>query len=126
MKYIGYLIALMSLVFGTEYFIMKCYYPEYLFPLMVAIPLFFILFGSFAIHFVYLKPTPSIMIMMGVKMSKVLISMMLILLYVLLIKDNPVSFLFSYLLYFTTYLAFETVMLFSINKKKSTKNDEQL
>jgi len=116
----------MTFIFGTEYFVMKCCFPEYLFPLLIAIPLFFTLFGSLAIHFVYLKPSPSIAIIMGMKMFKILISMMLIILYVILIKDNAASFLFSFLLYFTTYLSFETWMLYSINKKKSAKKNDQL
>ena len=125
MKYIGYLIALMSVLFGTEFFLLKCFRPEYYFPLLATIPLFFTLFGYFAIRFVYLKPRSSIAVVMGVKMLKILISLILILLYVSLIKENSVAFLFSYLLYFFAYLAFETWMLYSINKKKSTKRNEQ-
>jgi len=50
---------------------------------------------------------------------------MVILLYVFFIKENSVSFLFSFLYYFLTYLVFETLMMYAINKKQSTKKDEQ-
>lgn len=125
MKYFGYLVAWMSLLFGTQYFVMKYACPEYLFPLLIAIPLFFILIGYLSIRFVYSKPTVSIAMWMGVKTFKILLSLIIILLYVVLIKEQSVSFLFSYLYYFLTYLAFEIWMMYAINKKKSTKKDEQ-
>ncbi|MDD4921208.1 MAG: hypothetical protein PHS30_01885 [Bacteroidales bacterium] len=125
MKYFGYLVALMAFLFGTEYFVMKYLCPEYLFPLLTAIPLFFLLIGFLSIRFVYTKPSVSITMLMGVKTLKILISMVIILLYVVLIKEQSVSFLFSFLYYFITYLAFETWMMYAINKKKSTKKNEQ-
>jgi len=125
MKYFGYLVALMAFLFGTEYFVMRYAFPEYLFPLLTAIPLYFILIGFLSIRFVYTKPSVSITKLMGVKTLKILVSMIVILLYVVLIKEQSVSFLFSFLYYFLTYLVFETWMMYAINKKKSTKKDEQ-
>jgi len=125
MKYFGYLVALMTFLFGAEYFIMKYAFPEYLFPLLIAIPLFFILTGFFSIRFVYTDPSVSVAKLMGLKTLKILISIVIILLYVILIKEQSASFLFSFLYYFLTYLAFETWMIYAINKKKSTKKDEQ-
>lgn len=124
MKYIGYLTALMAFVYGAEFSIIKSCFPEYYFPLLVTIPLFFIIFGSLALHFVYLKPSPSILILMGVKVVKILISLILILLYVFLIKENAVSFLISFLLYFLVYLIFETILLNKFNKKNYVKKDD--
>jgi len=121
MKYFGYLVALMAFLFGSQYFVMKYAFPEYIFPLLIAIPLFFILIGFISIRYIYLKPDVSVAMLMGVKTVKILISMAIILLYVTLVKEQSVSFLFSYLYYFSTYLAFETWMLYAINKKKSTK-----
>ena len=121
MKYFGYLVALMAFLFGSQYFVMKYAFPEYIFPLLIAIPLFFILIGFISIRYIYLKPDVSVAMLMGVKTVKILISMAIILLYVTLVKEQSVSFLFSYLYYFITYLAFETWMLYAINKKKSTK-----
>lgn len=114
----------MALVFGTEFSILKFCFPGFYFPLLAAIPLFFILFGSLAFHFVYLKPSPSIMHLMGVKVVKILISLILILLYVLLIKENSVSFLISFLLYFLVYLIFETILLNKFNKNNYNKKDD--
>lgn len=125
MKYFGYLVALMAFLFGTEYFVMRYAFPEYLFPLLIAIPLFFVLIGFLSIRFVYTKPSASITMLMALKTVKILISLIIILLYVVLIKEQTVSFLFSFLFYFLTYLAFETWMMYAINKKKSTKKDEQ-
>ena len=125
MKYFGYLVALMAFLFGTEYFFMKYAFPEYMFPLLTAIPLYFLLIGFLSIRFVYTKPSVSITKLMGLKTLKILVSMIVILLYVVLIKEQSVSFLFSFLYYFLTYLVFETWMMYAINKKKSTKKDEQ-
>lgn len=125
MKYFGYLVVLMAFLFGTEYFVMKYAFPEYLFPYLIAIPLFFILVGYLSIRFVYTKPAVSITMWMGVKTLKILISLIIILLYIILVKEQSISFLFSYLYYFLTYLVFETWMMYAINKKKSTKKDEQ-
>jgi hypothetical protein len=125
MKYFGYLVVLMAFLFGTEYFVMKYAFPEYLFPYLIAIPLFFILIGYLSIRFVYTKPAVSITMWMGVKTLKILISLIIILLYIILVKEQSISFLFSYLYYFLTYLVFETWMMYAINKKKSTKKDEQ-
>jgi hypothetical protein len=126
LKYSGILTALMAVVFGAEYAVLACCLPEQLFPLMVAIPLFFIVFGWLALRFAYLKPSVSIGLLMGIKSSKIILSIILILLYVLLVKDHSVSFLVSFSLYFLTYLTFETWMLYSVNKKKSIKKNEQL
>jgi len=125
MKYFGYLVALMTVLFGAEYVFLEYTNPEYLFPLLVAIPLLFVLIGYVSIRFVYTKPNVSVTMLLGVKAAKFLISLMVILLYVFFIKENSVSFLFSFLYYFLTYLVFETLMMYAINKKQSTKKDEQ-
>jgi len=126
LKYSGILTALMAVVFGAEYAVLHCCLPEQLFPLMVVIPFFFVVFGWLALRFAYLKPSVSIGLLMGIKSSKIILSIILILLYVLLVKDHSVSFLVSFSLYFLTYLIFETWMLYSVNKKKSIKKNEQL
>jgi len=125
MKYFGYLVALMAVLFGAEYFVLKYTFPEYLFPLIISIPLLFILIGFFSIRFVYTKPNVSVTKLLGVKTLKFLISLIVILVYVILIKEQSVSFLFSFLYYFLTYLVFETWIVYAINKKQCTKKDEQ-
>jgi len=125
MKYFGYLVALMTFLFGTEYFVLKYAFPEYLFPMLIAIPLLFILIGFFSIRFVYTRPNVSVAKLMGVKAIKFMISLIVILLYIFVVKEQSVSFLFSFLYYFLTYLVFETLMMYAINKKQSTKKDEQ-
>jgi hypothetical protein len=124
MKYVGYLVALMAFLFGTQFFVMNYVCPEYLFPLLVAIPMFFILIGFISIRFVYSKPSVSIIPLMGMKTIKLLISLIIILLYAVFIKVQPVSFMFSYLFYFLTYSVFEIWMMNAINKKNSTLKDE--
>lgn len=124
MKYFGYLVALMAVLFGAEYFVLEYAYPQYMTPMLVAIPLYFILIGFLSIRLVYSKPSPSIAKLMAVKTLKILVSLTVILLYVVVIKDQSVSFLFSFLYYFLSYLFYETWMIYAINQKKSTKKDE--
>lgn len=121
MKYFAYLIAWMAVLLGIEYFVLEYAFPQEMFSLLPCIPLFFALIGFLSIRFVYLKPSPSVAMMMGLKTLKILVSLILILIYILVIKDHNISFLFSFLYYFLAYLIFETWMIFAINKKKSTK-----
>jgi len=125
MKYFGYLVVLMAVLFGIEYFVLEYNYPQYLSPIFISIPLYFILIGFLSIRLVYSKPSPSIAKLMAVKTLKILISMIVILVYVVVIKVQSVSFLFSFLYYFLSYLFYETWMIYALNQKKSTKKDEQ-
>jgi len=72
MKYFGYLVALMTVLFGAEYVFLEYTNPEYLFPLLVAIPLLFVLIGYVSIRFVYTKPNVSVtMLLWGKRSSQV-------------------------------------------------------
>jgi len=120
-RFIGILVALMLAILGVEEIILQFFFKGHNFLLLPAIPLFFILLGTAAIKFVYSKKESSVAALMGVKMVKILLSLMFILVYVFFIKEQAVSFLMSYLIYFLAFLVFETWMLSAINKKnKST------
>ena len=108
----------MGILFLAEELIIKLRMPQQNFTLLPAIPIFFTVFGIAAIKLVYEKQNSSVAAFMGVKMAKILLSLMFILIYVFLIKENSVSFLVSYLVYFLSFLIFETWMVSSINKKK--------
>lgn len=116
-KYIVILTALMLVLFGLEQAVLSLWLPAYRFDLLPVVPAFFVVFGVLAIRFVYAKKQPGVSALMGLKVLKILLSMIIILVYVLLIKDNAVAFLASYLIFFSAYLCFETWLLTTLNKK---------
>lgn len=117
-RFILILFALMLALLGVEELVLNIYFEGCNFVLLPAIPAFFFAFGVAALKLVYARKQPSIAALMGVKMVKILLSLMLILAYVFLVKTNAVAFLVSYLIYFLAYLIFETWMLSVMNKKK--------
>jgi hypothetical protein len=117
-SYILKLASLMVLILGLEKIILIAALPQHNFAALPAIPVFFILFGAIMIKLVYSKPNPSVAVLLGAKMLKIMLSLVIILAYVLLIKENNLAFLISYMIYFLAYLVYETWMLSVINKKK--------
>ncbi len=101
----------MLLVFLAEKAVLLFALPQYDFILLPLIPLFFILFGIGAIKLVYEKKDYKVSSLMGVKMMKLILSLVIIFGYIFIVKDNPQAFLASYMIYFIVYLAFETWML---------------
>jgi hypothetical protein len=123
-KYLGILTALMAVICGLEYAALSLWWPNHILPLLWVIPVLFLAFAYIAMRLAYLRPSISIGLLMGVKSSKIILSLFLVLLYALLIKVESVLFLISYAVYFLTYLIFETWMLYSENKQKSNHRNE--
>ncbi len=115
-KYIVTLVASMGIIFGIELSLSLTVFPNIYFQLMPAIPIFFAAFGVIVIKLIYSKAKPSVSAIMMGKMLKILLSLIFILAYIILIKENNTAFLLSFLGYFLVYLVFETWMLSSMNK----------
>lgn len=115
-KYIVTLVASMGILFGIEISLALTVFPDIYFQLLPIIPIFFAAFGTIVIKFIYSKSKPSVTAILMGKMLKILLSLILILAYIVLIKENNTAFLFSFLGYFLIYLTFETWMLSSMNK----------
>lgn len=116
-KYILNLAAIMLLILGLQEIITITLIPQYQFQLLPIIPIFFTVLGAILIKLIYSKPNPAVSALLGAKMLKIILSLIIILAYVLLIKTNNLAFLISYLIYFMAYLVYETWMLSAINKK---------
>lgn len=86
-----------------------------------AIPILFVVMGLFAIHKIYFRGGNNVSWLMGLKAFRILVSLILILLYAFVVKDNAISFLISYLVYYMTYLGFETYLLMQVNNKEKNK-----
>jgi hypothetical protein len=123
-KYLGILTALMAVICGLEYLALGLWWPGHSLSMLWLIPALFLVFAYLAMRLAYLRASISIGLLMGVKSSKIMLSLILILLYVLLIRVESVIFLISYAIYFITYLIFETWLLYSENKHKSAPSNE--
>lgn len=117
-KYYGCLLATMMLLFGVEYAFLRMVIPNHFTPYIIVIPMFFILVGFISIRFVYIKPDVSITLLLGLKTVKILISLTIVLVYILIVREHSVSFLFSFLYYALAYIIFETIVVYTVNKKK--------
>lgn len=118
MKNIINLTILMVLLLGLQEVLTITIMPKYHFDLLPAIPVFFIILGIILIKLIYSKPNPAVYALLGAKMLKIILSLIFILAYVFIVKENNLAFLVSYLIYFMAYLIFETSMLSALNKKK--------
>lgn len=117
-KYILNLAAIMAMTLGLQQIVTISIMPQYQLAVLPLIPIFFTVFGIILMKLIYNNPNPSVSALLGAKLLKVLLSLIIILAYVLLVKINNLAFLISYLIYFLVYLVFETWMLSAINKKK--------
>lgn len=123
--YIVILVVLMLGLLSIQEVLFYSLLQQYNFSLLPAIPAFFTLFGVAVIKLIHeRKGNNNIMVIMAAKMLKVFLSLIFIFMYVFLIKENSVSFIVSYLIYFMAFLAFETWMFASKNKKEKKENSE--
>lgn len=95
--------------------------PQYYFPLYIAIPLFFIVIGIVTIPILgkamQMGPQKFQMIFMLSKAIKLFISIILCMLYCFLIKENIVSFLLTFSLFYVAYTILEVIISININKE---------
>lgn len=103
--------------FILQKLIIATQFPSYDFVFMPVIPLFFIVIGIISITILQAKTNASVMVLLVIKTTKILLTLVFILLYILFENENTNVFLFSFLGYFMLYLLFETRMLSTLNKK---------
>jgi hypothetical protein len=119
-RHLVLLLLLMGAGFAIHKLITVFFLPQSSFALMPAIPLFFFVLGFVTVLIVKSKPNTSVILLLGVKTIKILLSLAFILLYMFLQGENSSAFLVSFLAYFILYLLYETWMLATINKNKKT------
>lgn len=91
------------------------------------IPIYFYLFGLFNIYMFDAcrrhAPQKMLLLYLAMKMMKMILSMMLLLVYCLAVREEAKAFLLTFISFYLVYLIFETWFFFSfeVNRKKKNK-----
>lgn len=92
------------------------------------IPIYFYLFGLFNIYMFDAcrrhAPQKMLLLYLAMKMMKMILSMMLLLVYCLAVREEAKAFLPTFISFYLVYLIFETWFFFSfeVNRKRKKKN----
>lgn len=92
------------------------------------IPIYFYLFGLFNIYMFDAcrrhAPQKMLLLYLAMKMMKMILSMMLLLVYCLAVREEAKTFLLTFISFYLVYLIFETWFFFSfeVNRKRKKKN----
>jgi uncharacterized membrane protein len=105
-------------------FVFNIVRPESNTPWLAFIPAFFTLIAALTFHNVVLNPNVSIPMMLAVKTGKILITLFIVLLYILLVKVETVTFLLTFGAFFIIYLAIETIIMVRVNKQNKIKHED--
>jgi len=123
MKYVGMAALLLWALYGILAFVLNIVRPESNTPWLAFIPSFFTILAALTFHNVVLNPNVKVPVMLAVKTGKLLLTLFIILLYILLVKVQTVTFLLSFGAFFIIYLALETLIMVRVNKQNSIKNE---
>lgn len=92
------------------------------------IPVYFYLFGLFSIYMFDAcrlhAPQKMLLLYLAMKMMKMILSMILLLIYCLAVREEAKAFLLTFISFYLIYLIFETWFFFSfeVNQKRKKKN----
>lgn len=123
-KYIGMTALLLWALYGVLAFVLNIVRPESNTPWLAFIPTFFTLIAALTFHNVVLNPNVRIPMMLAVKTGKILVTLFIVLLYILLVKVETVTFLLTFGAFFIIYLAIETMIMVRVNKQNKIKHEE--
>lgn len=127
-----YLIWLTILTVATGllvYLIIRLFFPEHYFNWYPAIPFYFYIFGWYYIYMFDMSrkytPGKTLSIYMGMKVVKMLLSMLLILFYMLFVKIQKEDFIVVFFLFYLFSLMYESFFFyyFEHNQKKKINNE---
>jgi len=123
LKYIGMTMLVLWALYGLLVFVLSVVKPEIYTPWLAFIPSFFTVLAVVTFHNVVLNPNVKVPVMLAVKTGKILITLFIILLYILLVKVQTVTFLLTFGAYFMVYLTLETWIMVRVNKQNALKNE---
>lgn len=95
------------------------------------IPIYFYLFGLFNIYMFDAcrrhAPQKMLLLYLAMKMMKMILSMMMLLVYCLAVREEAKAFLLTFISFYLVYLIFETWFFFSfeVNRKKKNKTNNE-
>ena len=97
----------------------------------VIIPIYFYFFGLFSIYAFDAcrrhAPQRMLLLYLATKMIKMILSLILVLIYCLAVREEARAFLLTFILFYLIYLVFETWFFFSfeLNQKRKKKNKKK-
>ena len=95
------------------------------------IPVYFYIFGLFSIYMFDAcrrhAPQKMLLLYLAMKMMKMILSLILVLIYCLAVREEARAFLLTFILFYLIYLVFETWFFFSfeLNQKRKKKNKKK-
>jgi hypothetical protein len=123
-KYVGITALLLWALYGVLAFVLNIVRIESNTPWLAFIPGFFTVLAALTFHNVVLNPNVKVPVMLAVKTGKLLLTLFIILLYILLVKVQTVTFLLSFGAFFIIYLALETLIMVRVNKQNTIKHED--
>ena len=96
-----------------------------------ALPIYFYFFGLFSIYAFDAcrrhAPQRMLLLYLATKMIKMILSLILVLIYCLAVREEARAFLLTFILFYLIYLVFETWFFFSfeLNQKRKKKNKKK-
>lgn len=108
---------------GVGMLILHFNLPEHYFKWFPYIPIFFYVMGIASIYaFDSCRshaPNKTGLLYMALKVVKLILSVVLLLVYCIIVKEHEKDFILSFVAYYLSYLIFETWFFFSYEKKKT-------
>jgi hypothetical protein len=124
LKYVGMTVLVLWATYGLLVFVLSMIRPESNTPWLAFIPAFFTVLAALTFHNVVLNPEVKVPVMLAVKTGKLLLTLFIILLYILLVKVETVTFLLTFGAFFILYLIVETLIMVGVNKKNKLKHED--
>ena len=122
-KYVGVTALLLWALYGVLAFVLNIVRPESNTSWLAFIPGFFTFMAALTFHHVVLNPTVKVPNMLAVKTGKLLLTLFIILLYILLVKVETVTFLLTFGAFFIIYLLIETLIMIRVNQQNKIKHE---
>lgn len=117
-KYIALTILFLWMLFGLFVAVVQNFFQQPYTNWLLAAPVFFSIFAAISFKKVVLNPAVKVTALMASKTIRLLLTMVVILLYIVLIKENSVVFVVNFGIFFVVYLVLETLIMVRTNRLK--------
>lgn len=117
-RYLIVLFVLMLLLSVTMEVLFSTVLMQYRFPFSALIPAFFVFLGSVTVSVAWQAKGHGINVIMGVKVLKLILSLLLLFAYAFLVKEGVLPFALTFAAFFLIYLIYESWMFLDLNKNK--------
>lgn len=127
--YLTILTLLLSGVGGVTYFSLV---PEHYFGGYPLIPIYFYIFGVFNIYMFdacrRFAPDKILLLHLAMKVLKMILSVIVLVVYCMVVREEAVAFMLTFIVYYLLYLIFETSFFagYELNKKRQKKNKTKM